>query len=88
MLDELDQPLVADRVEKAPDVGVHDPAHVRARNAHSQRIQRLVLAALGSEPVREAQEVRLEDRVEHFHHGALDDLVFQRRNPQRPQAAV
>jgi hypothetical protein len=46
VLQELDQPLVADRVEEALDVGVHDPAHMGARDAHRQRIQRLMLAAL------------------------------------------
>ena len=47
-----------------------------------------MLAALRPEPVREAQEVLLVDRVEHFHQRPLDDLVFERRNPQRPHAAV
>ena len=34
VLQELGQPLVADLVEEALDVGVHDPAHIGARDAY------------------------------------------------------
>ena len=42
-------------------------------------------AASGPEPIREAEEARLVDGVEHLDDGALDDLVLQRGNPERPQ---
>jgi len=44
--------------------------------------------APGSEPIREAEKVRLIDAVEHLHDGTLDDLVLQRRDPQRTQPAI
>jgi hypothetical protein len=43
-----------------------------------------VLAAPRPEPVREPDEVRLVNRVEHFHHRALDDFVLDRRDSQWP----
>ena len=36
-----------------------------------------MLTAPRPEPVREAQEILLIDRVEHFHHCPLDDFVLQ-----------
>ena len=53
-----------------------------------ERIQRIVLAAPRPEPVREAEEVLLVDRVEHLDHGPLDDLVLQRGDAQRPLPPV
>ena len=45
-------------------------------------------SAPGPEPVREPEEVFLVDRVQHHDGCALDDLVFQCGNRQRPLAAV
>lgn len=42
-----------------------------------------MLAALGSEPIREPEELLLVDRLQDRSNGALDDLVFQRRDPER-----
>jgi hypothetical protein len=42
-----------------------------------QRIQRIVLAASGPEPIRKSQEVFFVDCIEHLHHGALNDLVLE-----------
>jgi hypothetical protein len=42
-----------------------------------------VLATPGPESVREAEEVFLVDLVEDRDHSALDDLVLQRRDPER-----
>ena len=47
------------------------------------RVQRLMWAATGTEPVREALEVDLVYLVEDRHHGLLNDLVLQRRDAQR-----
>lgn len=47
-----------------------------------------MLTTPGPEPVRETQKVFLIYRVQHFHHRTLDDLVFQRGNPQRALFAV
>ena len=82
MFHEPHQPVMAEPVEELLDIGVHDAVHVRARNPDRQRIQRIVLATPRPESVREPEEVRLVDRIEHLHHRALDDLVLQRSNAQ------
>ncbi|KVU25200.1 hypothetical protein WK65_14705 [Burkholderia ubonensis] len=41
-----------------------------------------MLTAPGPKPVREAEKIFLVDRVQHFDHRTLDDLVLQRSNPQ------
>ena len=53
-----------------------------------QRIQRIVRAAPGPEPVGEPEKVLLVDGVEHLDHGPLDDLVLQRGDAERPQPPV
>ena len=58
---------------------VHSPA----RDPDDQRIQRIVLTSLGSEPVAEPEEVFLVDGVQHSRGRSLDDLVLECRNRQR-----
>src|SRR5438309_960212 len=65
MLQETDQPLLADRIEEASEVRVKNIVHLCAVDSGDECIQRIVLAALGPEPVREAEEVFLVDRVQH-----------------------
>jgi hypothetical protein len=75
--------------EEAPNVGVEHPVHALPLDAHRQRVQRLVRAASGTEPVRESLEVHLINLVENGHHSLLYDLVFQRAMPNgrcRPSA--
>jgi site-specific DNA recombinase len=88
VLQEADQPLVADPVEERPDVGVEDPADVASLDPVRERVQRVVLAAPGPEPVAEAQELRLVDRRQDHDHRGLDDLVLQGRDAERPLPAV
>src|SRR5712691_10639186 len=83
MLDELHGPFVAQVIEEATDVGIEHPVHPLPLDAHRQRVQRLMRAATGTEPVRKALEVDLIDLVEDRHHGLLNDLVIQRRDAQR-----
>ena len=64
-------------------IGVHYPVHLRAGNPDSQSVQRIVLTASRSKPVREPQEVFFVDCIQHLHHSALNDLIFQRGDPQR-----
>ena len=45
-----------------------------------QGVQRIMLGPPRPEPVGEALEVRLVDRVQHLADGALEDLVLQRRD--------
>ena len=49
-------------------------------NAHRQRIESLMRAASGPEPVGEALEVDLIDSVEDRHHGLLNDFVLEYRD--------
>src|SRR5260370_21286009 len=83
MLDELHRPCVAQVIEEATDVGIEHPVHPLPLNAHRQRVQRLVRAASGAEPVRKALEVDLVNLVEDRHHGLLNNFVLQRRDAQR-----
>ena len=79
---------MADVVEEPFDVGVQYPVHRLALDAHRERVQRIVLSPSGPEPVGEAEEVRLVDRIENLYHRALDNLVLQRRNAERALPAV
>ena len=45
MLQELDHPRVVNRVEEAFDIGIQYPVHSFAGDRHTQRIERVVLAA-------------------------------------------
>src|SRR6266404_4097185 len=54
-----------------------------ASNPNGQSVQRIVLAASRSEPVREPEEIFFVDCVQHLHHSTLNDLIFQRGDPQR-----
>src|SRR5262252_7875442 len=47
-----------------------------------------MLAALGSEPVREPEEILLVDSVEHHDACALDDLVLQSCDRQWPLSTI
>ncbi len=82
MFDETDQPIVVDRIEERADVGVNDPVDGFPADPDCERIQRIVLAATGSETVREAEKLLLANAVEYLDHCPLDDLVFNRRDPQ------
>src|SRR5262244_2444279 len=85
---EPDQPVLTDFVEERSDVGVQYPVHLRALDPDNERIQRIVRAAPGSEPVRESEEVFLVDRVEHRDSRPLDDLILQGGNRERALSAV
>jgi hypothetical protein len=78
MLDELQGPFVAHVVKEAANVCVEHPVHSLPLEAHRQRVQRLMRAATGPEPVRKALEVDLIYLVENRHHSLLNDFVFQR----------
>ena len=88
VLDEANQPFLANRIEERPDVGVKDVVHPSAIDRRHQSVQRIVRPASGPEPVREPEEVFLVDGVEHHDGGALDDLVLQGCDRQRPLLAV
>jgi hypothetical protein len=78
VFDEAYEPFVAQRVKERPDVAIQNVIHLCTDQTKGKRIQCLMWTAPGSEPVRESQEILLVDRIEHFHHGTLDNFVFQR----------
>src|SRR6202521_1666896 len=83
VLDELHRPFVAHVVKEPANVRIEHPVHSLPVETHAQRIQRLVWAAPGPEPIRKALEVHLVNLVEDGHYGLLNNLVLQRRNAQR-----
>ena len=80
MLDELHRPFVAHIVKEPANVRIQHPVHSLPEDAHIQRIQRLMRAATGTEPIREAFEIDLIYLVEDRHHGLLNKFVLQGRN--------
>jgi site-specific DNA recombinase len=88
VLQETDQPFLAERIEEAPDIGVQNPVHRGIAYPCCQSIQRIVLTALRPKAVRESEEVLLVNRVQHFDHRTLDDLILQRGNAQRALVPV
>src|SRR3954452_22751376 len=88
MFHELDETLLAHRVEERADVGVQYPVHLCAGDPDHERIHRIVRAASGSEPIREPEEIFLVDRAQHRSRGPLDDLVLQGGNRERTLSAV
>src|ERR1700691_5172197 len=66
MLEEPDQPLVRQPVEKAAHVQVQHPVHTSLIESTEQGVQRFMLAASWTETIREAEEVGFADCVEYF----------------------
>src|SRR5271165_1386004 len=62
--------------------------HLPRVDRDHQGVQRIVRPTSGSEPIREPEEISLEDGVQHHDGGALDDLVFQGGDRQRPLPSV
>jgi len=77
-----------DFIEKALDVDLEYPVHLCAGDPDHQGVQRIVLAALGAEPIRKAEEVLLVDRTQHRGGRPLDDLVFEGGNRDWSLSAV
>ena len=88
VFDESYEPLSTQSIEEPRYVGVENPVDFTCINSVCERIQRIVLAAPGSEPVAEPQELRLVDRREDCNHRCLDDFVFQGSNAERPLFAI
>ena len=69
------------RVEKASVIGIENPVHLPSLDTHHKRVERIMLAALRPESIREPEEVFLVDRIEHRYHCSLENFIFQRRDP-------
>src|SRR3989338_693080 len=70
MLDELNQPIVAEVIEKSSDVAIQNPVHF-AEQTHVQGVEAVVLPFSRSVSVGEIKKVCLIDRVQNFSCGAL-----------------
>src|SRR5512144_1731052 len=86
MLDKPSQPRMINLAEKVADVRIEHPVHPLPLDPDREGVQRIMRAAPRPEPIRETPEVHLVDGVEHLDDRPLNDLVLQRRDPQRPQA--
>ena len=82
------QPILTDRVEEPLNIGIDDPAHFRAADPGHQRIQRIMLAALGPESIREPEEFLLVNLVKYGGGRPLDDFVLERRHSERALSAI
>src|SRR6266576_2866094 len=82
------QPRLTDFIEKTSDVDLKYPVHPCAGDPDHQGVQRIVLAALGAEPIRKAKEILLVDRIQHRGSRPLDDFVFEGGNRDWTLSAV
>jgi hypothetical protein len=88
VLDELHQPFVVDGAKVTTDVCIKHPAYPFRHDSPIKGIQGIMWTAPRAEPVRKSEKVRLIDPVQHFHHRALDNFVFQRSDSQWPLSAI
>ncbi len=88
VLNNLDHPSVIDRPEEVTNVCVEHPVHPLPHDPHPERVQRLVLTAPGTEPIREPHEVLFINLVQDHDHGVLNDLVLQGGNAQRTRPSI
>ena len=88
VLQETDQPFLADRIEEGPDVRIENVVHLLAADSDDQSVQRVVRAAPWSEPIREPEEVFLVDRVQHRDGRPLDNFVLKGGNRERALPAI
>ena len=68
---------MAHGVKERPDVGVEDEVHLPALECDHERIECIVRAAAGPEPVAEPEETFLVDSVQHSSGRSLDDFVLK-----------
>jgi transposase len=76
------------RAAPGTPIRIQNPVHRGAGEGRRQRVERIVLAARGPEPIREPEEILLVDRVQHINHRASNNLVLPPGNPQRALLTV
>jgi len=81
---DLPQSRAIERIEEALDVQLQHKAPAQIHQPLPQGLQRLVCRTTGSKAVRAVPKVLLIDGLEHHRHGALQDLVLEGRDPDRP----
>src|ERR1035441_8483874 len=77
MLEELLQPRMIKLGEEVADISVEYPVHFPLGDPDRERVQRIMRATPGPEPVGEAEKVLLVYRVQYLHHRALENLILQ-----------
>ena len=88
VLDKAHHPFVVHRVEESANVRVQHPTDFALFDGHRDRVQRVMLAAVGPESIGKSQEVFLVNRIEHGHCRPLDYFVFQARDANGALASV
>src|SRR3990167_161540 len=76
-------PFMVDLIKERRDIRIQYPVYLLTLQRDRQRIQRIVLAASRSKPIRESQEVLFIDRIQNGNNRLLYDLVLQRGNAKR-----
>lgn len=88
VLQELQHPPMVDGVEEPADVRIEHPVHFLPQDARRQCVESLMLTPPGTKSVGKPDEVDLVNGVHHVDHRGLDDLVFQRCDPERPKPPI
>ena len=74
------QGAVWNTIQEPENVRIEHPVHPLPVESHAQRIQRLVWASSGPEPIRKASKIHLVNLIEDGHHGLLNNFVLQCRD--------
>jgi hypothetical protein len=82
-LQKMQQPVMAERVEERPDIGIQDPVHLAGLNRHHHRVER---PPSRPEPIGDPEKIFLVDRAQDFDQRPLDNFVLHRGNPREPSA--
>jgi hypothetical protein len=76
---------VIQRVEELPDIDLQYPTALEVHRLPPQLLQGLVCRPPGPEAIRAGMEILLVERFQGHDDRPLQDLVLQRRYPQRPR---
>src|SRR5208337_4405621 len=77
------EPRMIQPGEEVADISVEYPVHFPLGDPDRERIQRIMRATPGPEPIGEAEKVLLVYRVQYLHHRTLEDLVLQGGDTER-----
>src|ERR1035437_3029703 len=83
MLEERLHPRMIKLGKEVADISVEYPVHLPLRDPDRQRIQRIVRATPGPEPVGQTEKVLLVYGGQHLYHRSLEDLVLQGGDAKR-----
>jgi hypothetical protein len=79
---------MVDRIKIGAQISIEYPVYFLPFNRVCKRIKCIVLAASRSEAIREAEKIRFVYGIEYLDDGSLNDLIFQRSDPQRSFATI